>query len=190
MGVRNILGQDITWKRCLPNRLGPVHNKGMPMQLRSKEPKSLEDEEHHCYCNDEYCQACTSDTPCELHHGFYCCNICDKCFHATWLGNPWGSSQIICMESKIYLTSKCHWIHSCKKTCSCGIASDAGTSKCVKTQQYSLGWLDSGRGGISVSWGWSRLYHTQQRRAGSDRQTCGSATSCYQSWSPSSNLGV
>jgi hypothetical protein len=47
------------------------------MVLKSDGPR-------HCYC-DEYCEACTSNTPCELHDGFYCSG-CDDWFHATCTG--------------------------------------------------------------------------------------------------------
>ncbi len=55
----------------------------------------------HCYC-DEYCQACTSITPCELHDGFYCSG-CDDWFHAACTG--WeikGEFPNRYMESKMY----------------------------------------------------------------------------------------
>ena len=42
------------------------------------------DSPRYCYC-DEYCEACTSNTTCELHDGFFC-NGCDDWFHATCTG--------------------------------------------------------------------------------------------------------
>jgi hypothetical protein len=65
------------------------------------ENASNDDGPRHCYC-DEYCQACTSTTPCELHDGCFCSG-CNDWFHATCTG--WeihGEPPNRYMESKMY----------------------------------------------------------------------------------------
>jgi hypothetical protein len=100
---------------------------------------SNEDGPQHCYC-DEYYQACTSITPCELHDGFFC-NGCDDWFHATCTG--WGivgDPPNRYMESKMYPDFKIPLGSlSQEDPQPWYIASDAGKTKSLKTQHSYLG---------------------------------------------------
>jgi hypothetical protein len=74
----------------------PERGQANAIEKEGDEKASDDEGPRHCYC-DEYCQACTSTTPCELHDGFFCSG-CNDWFHATCTG--WEIHRY--MESKMY----------------------------------------------------------------------------------------
>jgi hypothetical protein len=101
-GSREYTGSTYSLEAVLSKRtLSSPHPGHADATEKPGDETAVSDGPRHCYC-DEYCQACTSITPCELHDGFYCSG-CDDWFHAACTG--WeikGEFPNRYMESKMY----------------------------------------------------------------------------------------
>jgi hypothetical protein len=102
-GSREYTGSKYSLETELSKRApsSPQHVHADATPEKQGDETAVNDGPRHCYC-DEYCQACTSITPCELHDGFYCSG-CDDWFHAACTG--WeikGEFPNRYMESKMY----------------------------------------------------------------------------------------
>ena len=103
-GCREYTGSTYKLEEVLCERAPSSPQRGQATNATEKEgdEKALNDDgPRHCYC-DEYCQACTSTSPCELHDGFFCSG-CNDWFHATCTG--WeihGDPPNTYMASKMY----------------------------------------------------------------------------------------
>ena len=74
--------EEVLSKRA-PSSPHRAHDANATGEKQGEEPAS-DNGPRYCYC-DEYCQACTSDTTCQKHDGFYCSG-CEDWFHATCTG--------------------------------------------------------------------------------------------------------
>jgi hypothetical protein len=72
-GSREYTGSKYSLETELSKRApsSPQHVHADATPEKQGDETAVNDGPRHCYC-DEYCQACTSITPCELHDGFYC----------------------------------------------------------------------------------------------------------------------
>ena len=140
-GRRKYTGSSYNLEEVLPKRApsSPERGHANATEKQGVRMASNKDGPRHCYCY-EYCQACTLNTPCELHDGFFC-NGCVNWFHAACTG--WeihGYPPHGYMESKMYPDFKIPLGSlSQEDPQPWYIASDAGKTKSLKTQHSYLG---------------------------------------------------
>jgi hypothetical protein len=101
-GSREYIGSKYSLENALSKGAPSSPQRGLADATEKQgDETAVNDGPQHCYC-DEYCQVCTSITPCKLHDGFYCSGY-DDWFHATCTG--WeikGEFPNRFMESKMY----------------------------------------------------------------------------------------